>query len=234
MRLAVFGHGLIHIEGLMEESNLVLQVVDVTDSAQVKFGSSHLAAPHFPCGHHPEKYIYKRYYIYMIIYVPCSCAQNPHALNLWKHGKCHISPARQRQNHHKSHLQLRPAGNGPGNQGWILYIYFFVDIDLIKIGYVTPPENQQPCVPHDPAEASQVTGSTKEENYQSKGFQFWILTLPWNHRWGLLQQGHNPNQIQIRRAVTRHYKNHSNILFFYSSSPKSKLDKCLAFGLGYR
>ena len=41
----------------MEESNLVLQVVDVTDSAQVKFGSSHLAAPHFPCGHHPEKYI---------------------------------------------------------------------------------------------------------------------------------------------------------------------------------
>ena len=115
-----------------------------------------------------------------------------------------------------------------------IYINIFVDIDLIKIGYFTPPENQQPCVPHDPAEASQVTGSTKEENYQSKGFQFWILTLPWNHWWGLLQQGHNPNQIQIRRAVTRHYKNHSNILFFYSSSPKSKLDKCLAFGLGYR
>ena len=56
----------------------------------------------------------------------------------------------------------------------IIYIYIniFVDIDLIKIGYFTPPENQQPCVPHDPAEASQVTGSTKEENYQSKGFQF--------------------------------------------------------------
>ena len=54
----------------------------------------------------------------------------------------------------------------------LIYIYIFVDIDLIKIGYVTPPENQQPCVPHDPAEASQVTGSTKEENYQSKGFQF--------------------------------------------------------------
>ena len=63
--------------------------------------------------------------LYIYIYVPCSCAHNLHALNLWKHGKCHISPARQRQNHHKSHLQLRPAGNGPGNQGWILYIYMY-------------------------------------------------------------------------------------------------------------